>query len=309
MAESMHGKTIVITGGTGGIGKQTALGLAQRGAQVVITGRDRARGEAARAELVQASGNRQIELLCADMSSQAEVRRLAAELLARYERLDVLINNAGLVEAQRRLTVDGVEAHFAVNVVAPFLLTHLLFPLLQRSAPSRVITLSGGLPRPQVAVADLQAEHSFRGLVTYTRAKAAMMAMSYEFAERTRGSGVGMFVVYPGSAETAMSRGLTPEMVPLALRLVWPLFRLMLRDTDGNSATRAARSSIFAASDARLNGQTGQYYDTNGRLTAWPPSVVDSADRAAVWHLCEAVTGISPETASTFHQPLHQQEA
>ncbi|NJM07169.1 SDR family NAD(P)-dependent oxidoreductase [Candidatus Gracilibacteria bacterium] len=271
----LHDKTVLITGGTGGIGQQTALGLARSGAHVIITGRDRARGEAARTAIIQAGGNPQVDLLLGDLSSQAEVRRLAAAVGARYKRLDVLINNAGLLEATRRLTVDGVEAHFAVNVVAPFLLTQLLFGLLQHSAPARVVNLSGGMPQVQLDRSDLQAERSFRGLSTYSKAKAAMMAMSYEYAQRVAGSGVAINVAYPGGASTAMTGAMTPEMLPPALRLAWPIFRLLMRDDRGLSATKAARSSVFLAASPELAGVSGHYYDTNSKRVAWPKAVLD----------------------------------
>jgi NAD(P)-dependent dehydrogenase (short-subunit alcohol dehydrogenase family) len=294
MESQLQGKTVLITGGTGGIGKATALGLAKLGAKVIITGRDQARGAVARKEIADAAGNPQIELLLADLTSQAEVRRLVAEVAARHERLDILINNAGLLEAQRRLTVDGVEAHFAMNVVTPFLLTHMLFNTLQRSAPARVINLTGGMPVMKIDLTNLQAEKSFRGLVTYTNAKAVMMAMSYEFAQRSAGSGVAINVAYPGSASTAMSNGLTRDMVPFVLQLAWPIFSASMRnDHGGTSAARAARSSIYLASAPEVEGVGGRYYDTNSKLAAWPRDVLDAEKRAAIWQECERLTGVS----------------
>jgi NAD(P)-dependent dehydrogenase (short-subunit alcohol dehydrogenase family) len=138
-------RIVLITGGTGGIGKQTAIALARMGAQVVVTGRDSARGEAGVLDIQRASGNYNVELLLADLSTQAGVRSLADQFKRRYPRLDVLINNAGLLEQERRITVDGLEADFAVNVIAPFLLTHLLLDVLKASAPSRVVNVSGGM--------------------------------------------------------------------------------------------------------------------------------------------------------------------
>ena len=140
----MAGKTVLVTGGTGGIGKATAAGLAAMGARVGITGRDIARTRAVAAEIAAASGNPAVDPFPADMSSQAEVRRLAGEVLAAYPQLDVLVNNVGGFWATRRLTADGLERTFAVNHLAPFLLTCLLTGRLKASAPARIVTVSSG---------------------------------------------------------------------------------------------------------------------------------------------------------------------
>ncbi|MBC8162998.1 MAG: SDR family NAD(P)-dependent oxidoreductase, partial [Roseiflexaceae bacterium] len=179
---TLQGKTVLITGGTGGIGQQTAIGIAKLGAQVVVTGRDKARGEAGVAAIQRASGNPHVTLLLGDLSLQAGVRQVATAFTANHARLDVLINNAGLLETQRRLTSDGIEADFAVNVIAPFLLTHLLRDVLAASRPARVITVSGGMPQP-IDLANLQAERRFVGLPHYSHTKSAMHAMSISFAE------------------------------------------------------------------------------------------------------------------------------
>jgi retinol dehydrogenase-14 len=141
---SMTGKTVLISGGTGGIGRAAAIGLASLGARVGITGRDRDRAEGAAAAIAMASGNPAIDVFVADMSSQAEVRRLAGEVLATYPRLDVLLNNVGGFWAHRHVTADGFERTFALNHLAPFLLTDLLLDRLIASSPSRIVTVSSG---------------------------------------------------------------------------------------------------------------------------------------------------------------------
>ena len=141
---SMTGKTVLITGGTGGIGKAAAIGLASMGARVGITGRDRARAEEAAAAIARESGAPAVDVFVADMSSQAEVRRLADEVLAAYPRLDVLLNNVGGFWAHRHVTADGLEHTFALNHLAPFLLTSLLLDRLIASAPARIVTVSSG---------------------------------------------------------------------------------------------------------------------------------------------------------------------
>ena len=292
---NLEHKTMLITGGTGGIGQETALGLAKLGARVIVTGRDRGRGEAAVAALKSASGNPHVELLLADLSSQAEVRRLADDVLQRFPRLDVLINNAGLLAPTRRLTVDGIEATLAVNHLAPFLLTHLLLPTLQAAAPTRVVNVTGGFPTP-IDLANLQAEQSFRGIDTYSRAKAVMMTVSYEFAQRLDGGGVTLNVAYPGAAATAMTQGMTPAMVPLGMRLVWPLFGLVM----GNAKpARAARSSIFLAASPSVEGVSGQYFTTNSKRTTWPKQVMDAALRQRLWQISAEMAGLGEGHSGT----------
>ena len=142
--QSMAGKTVLVTGGTGGIGKATAIGLAAMGARVAITGRDLTRAEAAAVDIRGATGNPAVDAFAADLSSQAEVRRLAAEVLDAYPRLDVLVNNVGGFWATRHVTADGLEHTFAVNHLAAFLLTDLLLDRLKASAPARIVTVSSG---------------------------------------------------------------------------------------------------------------------------------------------------------------------
>jgi NAD(P)-dependent dehydrogenase (short-subunit alcohol dehydrogenase family) len=286
----MKNKAILITGGTGGIGKQTAIGLAKVGAHVIVTGRDKVRGESAVKEIKQASGNKHIDLLLADLSVQAEVRKLADEVKTNYSKLDVLINNAGLLESKRRTTKDGLEAHFAVNVVAPYLLTLELLPLLKSGSPSRVINLTGGISTGNIDLQNLQAEKSFLGLVTYSHSKRVMEAMSLEMAKRLNGSGVSIIVAYPGSAGTAMTGAMTPDTVPFALRLVWPIFKYIMRDDGGKSAAKASRSSVYAASTPELAGESGLYIATNSKRANWSKDILKESNRLAVWTLLEQLT-------------------
>lgn len=283
----MKDKTVLITGGTGGIGKQTALALAKLGARVIITGRSQASGEAAVNELRRLSGNQDIDVLLVDLSTQAGVSSLADQLKQKYERLDVLINNAGSAESQRRLTEDGIEADFAVNVITPFLLTHLLMNRLKSSPLARVITLTGGDHPAKIELDNLQAERSFVGLETYSHTKLIMMALMYEFAQRVQGTNVTINVCYPGQASTSMTQSVTPQMVPFALRLFWPLFRLMTRPDGGKSAAKAARSSIYLASSPRVEGVSGKYFNAKSGVVVWPDAILDDATRRHLWATAE----------------------
>jgi NAD(P)-dependent dehydrogenase (short-subunit alcohol dehydrogenase family) len=160
----MTGKTVLITGATSGIGKATAMGLANMGARVVMVGRDRGRGEAAMADIKENSGNASVDLMLADVSSQKEIRRLADEFGEAYPRLDVLINNAGVFRSERITTADGIEATFAVNHLAYFLLTNLLLDRLKASAPSRIVNVaSADHSNGTIDFDDLQGEKGYRG--------------------------------------------------------------------------------------------------------------------------------------------------
>ena len=284
----MKDKVVLITGATSGIGKQTALALAKMGARVVVTGRSKQSGEEAVAEIKTARGNAKVDLLIGDLSAQKNVHALAEQFKARYDRLDVLINNAGLAASERKLTEDGIESNFAVNVVTPYLLTRLLMDSLKKSPSPRVVTLMGGDVPAKLDMDNLQSEKSFDGLNTYSQTKLAMMVLMYEFAQREKD--VTINVCYPGQASTNMTRSVTPEMLPRAMRWMFPVFKLMVRDDGGKSAAKASRSSIYLASSPEVEGVTGKYFDTNCKEAAWSPAVMEADVREKVWTLVERIT-------------------
>src|SRR6266704_5503223 len=187
-AALMAGKSVLVTGGTSGIGKATAIGLAALGARVGITGRDQARTEAAAAGIRAAPGSPAIDAFAADLSVQAGVRRLAALVLDTYPRLDVLVNNAGGFWAHRHLTADGLEHTFALNHLAPFLLTTLLLDRLTASAPARIVTVSSGAHEGgRIDFEDLQGEQSYSGQRAYSQSKLANVMFTYELARPLEG--------------------------------------------------------------------------------------------------------------------------
>jgi NAD(P)-dependent dehydrogenase (short-subunit alcohol dehydrogenase family) len=198
----MGGKVALVTGGTSGIGKATATALAAMGADVVVVGRDPERGERAVAEIRAQTGGR-VDLALANLASQAEVRNLAEEFRRRYDRLDVLVNNAGLVQSTRTETPDGLETTFATNHLAPFLLTNLLQDLLEKSAPSRVVTVSSEAERwGNIDFDDLQSKKKYRGFPVYGMTKLANIMFTYELAERLKGTGVTATCMHPGAVNT-----------------------------------------------------------------------------------------------------------
>ena len=180
----MAGRTVLVTGGTGGIGKATALGLAAMGARVAVTGREHVSAHAAAREIRAAHGG-QVETFVADLSSQAEVRRLAEEVQHSLRRIDVLINNVGGYWNTRRVTVDGLEHTFALNHLAPFLLTGLLLERLKQSGHARVVTVaSHAHAQGRIDFDDLQGERSYSGARAYNQSKLANVLFTYELARR-----------------------------------------------------------------------------------------------------------------------------
>ncbi|MFC6018564.1 SDR family NAD(P)-dependent oxidoreductase [Plantactinospora solaniradicis] len=290
---TLHGRTVLVTGGTGGIGKETARRLARLAARVVLVGRDLGRARSAVEEIRRDTGNGDIAALTADLTRQRDVRRLAGELTDRYGALHVLVNNAGVVANRRELTEDGVETAFAANVLAPFALTHLLLPVLRASAPARVVNVTGGIPRGRIDLDNLQGEKSYVGLSSYNQTKLALMAMSYAFAERLAGTGVTVNVAYPGHACTSMNKGLASTTYPVLARPVVPLLKLLMPVLYGGRAVvDASRSSAHLASSPELAGMHGTYVDSRGRPTRWPASVRDERNRVAIWEMCRRLSPV-----------------
>lgn len=283
----MTGKTVLVTGGTGGIGLATATALAGLGARVGIVGRDAARSEAAAAKL-RASGG-QVDVFVADMSSQDEVRRLAQEVLALYPRLDVLVNNVGGYWATRRTTVDGLEHTFAVNHLAPFLLTNLLLDRLRASAPARVVTVSSGAQAMgRIDFEDLQGEQEYSGQRAYNQSKLANVMFTYELARRLDGSGVTANVLHPGVVRTNFGR----EDSKGWMRLMLPVIRPFMK-----SPERGAATSVYLASSEEVKDVTGRYFANSKPKTSSKASQ-DAAAAARLWDVSADLVGLATTPTS-----------
>lgn len=247
----MAGRTVLITGASSGIGKATALGLAAMGARIAITGRDPGRTAAAAAE-IRAAGGGHVDAFVADLSSQAEVRRLAAEVGGTLARIDVLINNVGGFWNTRHVTVDGLERTFALNHLAPFLLTDLLLDSLRRSAAARVVTVSSGAhAMGRIDFDDLQGELSYSGARAYNQSKLANVMFTYELARRLSGTTVTANSLHPGVVNT----GFGTEDPATVQRIVVPLLRRLMKSPAGGAAT-----SIHLATAITLENVTGRYF-------------------------------------------------
>src|SRR5437763_2948291 len=250
---SMQGKICMVTGANSGIGKATALALAQMGATVVMVCRDRARGEEAQREITTQSRNSAVDLLLADLSSQQSIRQLVETFQHHYTHLHVLINNAGATfPGRRRETVDGLEMTFAVNYLAPFLLTNLLLDVLKASAPARIVNVSSASHKSgYIQMDDLQGEKHNRSMRAYPQSKLAIVLFTYELARRLQGTGVTANCLDPGFVATNI--GQTGASLPVRL-----LIKLI--GSFGTSPEKGAKTSIYLASSPEVEGITGKYF-------------------------------------------------
>ncbi len=283
----MDGKVVLITGATNGIGKVTALELARLGARVVIVGRDAAKTEATAGELRPASGNAQVDFLVADLSSQAQVRRLAEEFQHKYPRLDVLVNNAGMYFAQRQETVDGIERTFALNHLAYFLLTNLLLDTLKASAPARIVNVSSAAHNGvSLNFDDLQnREYGMAGYRAYGQSKLANLLFTYELARRLQGTRVTANALHPGAVGTGFGKN-NRGLVKLAMGLI---SRFELTPEQG------AQTEIYLASSPEVESASGQYFVRCKPARSSPASYDEPAQRR-LWEISAQMTGL-PETA------------
>jgi retinol dehydrogenase-12 len=260
MATALEGHIALVTGATSGIGQETAVGLAARGAHVVLVGRDRARAEAARKDVSERSGNPRVDVLLADFASLDAVRGLAREFCERYPALHLLVNNAGITMTTRVLTVDGYESTLAVNHLAPFLLTHLLRERLLASGPARIVNVASDAHRfvpGGFDFADPMAERGFRfpatvnGLRVYGMSKLANILFTFELARRLEGTRVTTNAVHPGGVATRLGTnnpGLLGKLIPLAMR---PFFK---------TPAQGAETSLYVATAPELANTNGRYF-------------------------------------------------
>ena len=280
MQTSMQNKICMVTGATSGMGKATATALAQMGATVILVARNQSKGEAVRDEIRKQSGNMDVEVMLADLSSQQSVRKLAEKFRQNYQHLHVLINNAGGIFFTRETTVDGVEMTFAVNHLAPFLLTNLLLDVLKASTPARIINISSNVESiGNINFDDLQHEKRYVSIIAYAQAKLAMMLFTYELARRLEETGITVNAVTPGPVATNFGKSgnsLMNKLFPLFFRFA-------------TSAEKGAQTAIYLASSPMVEGVTGKAFYHRKELRSSHKSY-NVALQKKLWQVSEELT-------------------
>ncbi|MFL5763791.1 MAG: SDR family oxidoreductase [Bacteroidia bacterium] len=262
-------KTVLITGGNSGIGKATAVGIAKTGATVVIGCRDKKRGEAAVAEIKKASGNNNVEMLQMDLASQHSVRNAVEEFKKKHNRLDVLINNAGVFLKNREVTEDGLEKTFATNYLSHFLLTHLLLDTLKASAPSRIVNVASMHNGVKINFDDLQTEKNYSFMKAVGPTKLGMIMFTQELAKKLQGTGVTVNSLHPGLAKSNILNDVSG--------FVKFIFRLM-----STSPEKCAETSIFLATSPDVEKVNGKYFIKKKEAKAGA-NATNEADIKQLW--------------------------
>jgi retinol dehydrogenase 14 len=279
----MASRTVLVTGGSGGIGKATALGLARMGAHLAITGRDRGRIEDAAREIRTAGGG-QVDVFVADLSAQSEVRRLAGEVLQHLPSIDVLVNNVGGYWNTRHVTADGLERTFALNHLAPFLLTSLLLDRLKQSDSARVVTVSSNAQAlGQIDFDDLQGERSYSGARAYNQSKLANVLFTYELARRLAATSVTANALHPGVVSTSFG---AEDPAGVQRRLV-PFMRPFMK-----TPAQGAATSIHVASAPELERVTGRFF-ANRKPRRSSKASYDEAVAGRLWQVSAELVGLT----------------
>jgi NAD(P)-dependent dehydrogenase (short-subunit alcohol dehydrogenase family) len=287
---NLEGKTILITGGTSGIGMESAVDLAGAGAQVVVTCRERGKGDLALQEIRRRSGSTKVDLLVGNFESQESTRELAAEFLAKYPKLHVLVNNAGTAFVKRELTEDDIEKTFAVNHLAPFLLTNLLLDRLVESAPARIVTVSSVEHfNATLDLDDLSFEKGgYQATKAYARSKLGNILFTKELARRLAGKNVTANTLHPGAVATNIWR-YAPAYVKPLLAIIKP-FLLTPR--------QGSETSTYLASSPEVEGVTGKYFVKCKERRSSPLSNDESVARK-LWDVSARLTRLQPDRTTT----------
>jgi len=280
-AKTMNERVYVVTGATGGVGYETARGIAQQGGRVVVVGRSAQKCRATVEQISRETGNPQIDSAVADLSVQAEIRRLAAELTERYPRIHVLVNNVGAVFMKRQESADGVEMTLALNHLGTYLLTRLLLPVIQASAPSRIVNVSSVAHQgARIKFPALD----FSGWTGYQASKLANILFTNELARRLDGTGVSVNALHPGLV--ASNFGMNN---PGPFRLLKPLVNLFAINNE-----EGARTSVYLATSADVEAVTGQYF-AGCKARRSSPASMDREVAAKLWDVSAQMTGLAAD--------------
>lgn len=267
----MDAKKILVTGSTDGIGKQTAQKLASKGAVVLLHGRNPSKGQRVMEEIRSVTGSDRLQFFLADLASQQQVHSLAEEIIESYDRLHMLINNAGIFQQERRLTEDGLETTFAVNYLAPFLLVRELLSLLKKSAPSRIINVASVAHwNAQVDWNNLQGERHYDAFDAYALSKLCIILFTYALAERLKGTRVTANCLHPGVIKTK-------------------LLRASFGDHPGDTPEKGAETSVYLACSSEVKDVTGHYFEKCKPVRSSPLSY-DQERRDKLWMVSEKLT-------------------
>ena len=285
----MSQKTCLVTGANAGLGKEIALALAKTGAHVIMVCRHPERGKLALKDIQTQSGSTAIDLLIADLSSQADIRTLAETIHQRYAKLDVLINNAGAVFYQKNVSVDGIEMTLATNHLAPFLLTHLLLDLLKSSSPARIINISSAIHKwGKIDLTDLQFERrKYHVMKTYAQSKLLLNSVSFELARKLEGTGVTVNCVHPGAVKTHLG---SDQAHNLGLKLMDYLIKFFFI-----SPQEAAKTPVYLATAPEMANVSGKYF-VKGKAVSASYSSYDPVLAKEIWAASEKLIGESFKT-------------
>lgn len=271
----------MVTGSNSGIGRAMAEGLAKMGATVVMVCRDAGRGEKALTSIRRESGNRDVSLMLADLSSQRSIRKLASDFRHTNQNLHVLINNAGVYLTKRSLTEDGFERTFAINHLGYFLLTNLLLDMMRSSAPARIINVSSSAHRrARMNFDDIHGERHYNGFDAYGQSKLANILFTYELARRLRGSGVTVNCFHPGVVRTNLGRG-NRGLIPYFFRTMGPILL---------SPEQGAETGVYLATSPAVENITEKYFAKKKERSSSKESYIEE-DAKRLWKLSEELTG------------------
>jgi NAD(P)-dependent dehydrogenase (short-subunit alcohol dehydrogenase family) len=285
---TLDGKTMLVTGATSGMGKATALRLAELGATVVVVGRSQEKTQATVRDIQRRAPKGEVRSIVADLSSLAQVRTLAQAYRDTYPRLDVLIHNAGAMFGKRQLSVDGVEMTFALNSFAPFLLTNLLLDTLKASMPSRIVTVASATHAgKQIPFDDLTHQQGYKPLQVYAESKLMAIMFTYVLARRLEGTGVTANALHPGVVATRFGKDARGSIWPVMVTLTAP-FSL--------SPEKGARTAIYLASSPDVANVSGQYF-VKSKPARSSDASYDVAAQERLWAVSEHLTGLAPDTA------------
>ena len=273
----MKGKIVLITGATSGLGKETARALARLGATIVMAARDQQKGEQTKQELVASTQNENIDVMYCDLASFVSIRAFCAEFLEKYPALHMLINNAGISNFHRRVSKDGIEETFAVNYLAPFLMTNLLLERLKQSAPSRIVNVASGFHAGSIRFNDLEFTKDYSVFRVYGHSKVAVILFTRLLAEKLEGTGVLVNCANPGMSRTNLGRD-----AGAVSRLFFRIF--------GQSPVKGARTTVYLASAPDLS-ITGEYFE-KCQVTKINPESYDMDAANKLWDVSTKYVGL-----------------